>query len=60
MTPTNTASTLYSVFRNAIAPALIRAAICCMRSVPASRRLMPLASTKCEDGGRNWRAEPED
>ena len=40
MTTTNTARTLYSVRRKAIAPRRIRAAICCMRSVPASWALM--------------------
>ena len=40
MTTTNTARTLYSVCRKAIAPRRMRAAICCMRSVPASWALM--------------------
>ena len=40
MATTNNASTLYSVFRNAIAPRRMRAAICCMRSEPGSQALI--------------------
>ena len=40
MTTTNTARTLYSVRRKAMAPRRMRAAICCMRSEPASQALM--------------------
>ena len=36
MTPTKPASTVYSVFRNAIAPLRISAAMRCIRSVPGS------------------------
>ena len=40
MTTTNPARTLYSVWRKAIAPRRMSAAICCMRSEPASWALM--------------------
>ena len=47
-TATKIARTLYSVFRNAMAPLLMSAAICCMRSEPASRRLMLRTSTNAK------------
>ena len=40
MTPTNPASTVYSVFRKAMAPVRMRPAMRCMTSVPGSWRLM--------------------
>ena len=40
MTPTKPANTVYSVFKKAIAPLRISAAMRCIRSVPGSRRLI--------------------